>query len=122
MPWSSLTGIFLSVLLNTSAMIFLKAGARKLGTLSYSSGWLDSMLRMAMQPYVLGGVLCYGISLVVWVFVISREAVSAAYPITALVYVLNALAAAYFFGEILRPVQWGGMACILVGVMLIARA
>jgi drug/metabolite transporter (DMT)-like permease len=122
MPWSSLMAIFVSVVLNASAMIFLKAGARVLGALSFTSGWWHSIMRMAFQPYILAGVACYGISLVVWVAVISREAVSSAYPITALVYVINALAAGYLFGEVLRPLQWTGMVCILLGVVLMARA
>lgn len=122
MPWSSLAAIFLSMLLNTTAMVFLKAGARRLGALSFTNDIFHSVQRIAMQPYVCGGIVCYAISLVVWVFVLSRESVSAAYPITAFVYVLNALAASYFFDEMLRPIQWGGMACILMGVVLIARA
>ncbi len=122
MPVASVIAILLSVLLNASAMIFLKTGARQLGELSFTEGWLESIVRIALQPYIWVGVTCYGISLVIWVFVISREPVSAAYPITALVYIFNALGAAYFFGEVLRPGQWLGMAFILFGVFCIAKA
>jgi drug/metabolite transporter (DMT)-like permease len=122
MAWSSLLVIFISVVLNASAMLCLKAGARHLGVISFTSGWMDSVVKMAFQPYILAGIACYGISLVVWVAVISKEAVSSAYPITALVYVINALAAGYLFGETLRSSQWMGMACILLGVLLMARS
>jgi drug/metabolite transporter (DMT)-like permease len=115
----SLLAVFISVLLNTSASLLLKIGATRLGALSYTNGILDSIVRMAFQPYILGGIACYATSLVVWVFVLSKESVGVAYPCTALVYVLNAIAAYYFLGEVMRPSQWIGLFLILAGVVLV---
>jgi multidrug transporter EmrE-like cation transporter len=66
-------------------------------------------------------VLCYGVSLVVWIMGLSRVPVSVAYPLLSLGYVINAVAAWYLFGEALTPGRIAGIGFIVVGVFAIAR-
>jgi multidrug transporter EmrE-like cation transporter len=65
---------------------------------------------------------CYVVSLVVWVLGLSRTEVSIAYPMLAIGYVVNALAAWYLFEENLSAARWTGIGFIVLGVFLVVRS
>jgi multidrug transporter EmrE-like cation transporter len=115
--------IFTGVVLNALAQFLLKAGTNAVGQFEFTAANLGPVgTRLAMSPYILGGMLAYGVSLVVWIMGLSRIEVSVAYPMLSLGYVLNAAAAWYFFGEAVGPLRLAGIAFIMVGVFLIARS
>jgi len=58
----------------------------------------------------------------VWILALSRVDVSLAYPMLSLGYVVNALAAWYFFGEIISLQRAAGIGIILLGVYIMARS
>ena len=76
---------------------------------------------MAVEPHFIGGVACYGLSLIVWIIGLSRVPVSIAYPMLSLGYVINAVAAHYLLGESVSIVRWLGIGFIVLGVWLVAR-
>jgi multidrug transporter EmrE-like cation transporter len=112
MTLASLSFIFAGVLLNATAQLLLKAGtnAMPLG------------LRLAIEPHILGGLACYGISVVVWIVGLSKIPVSIAYPMLSVGYVVNAVAAHYLFGETLTAMRLTGIGIIIVGVFIVARS
>lgn len=115
--------IFLGVLLNTGAQLMLKAGVNRMGQLDFAWQRLFSFcFEVAMNPYILTGLLFYVISVVLWLLVLSRTEVSLAYPMISLGYVLNAVTAYYLFGESLTLSRMAGILIILCGVYLIARS
>jgi multidrug transporter EmrE-like cation transporter len=114
--------IFTGVLLNALGQLLLKAGTNAVGRFEFVAGNLVPMAtRFAVEPHILAGVLCYGVSLVVWIMGLSRVPVSVAYPLLSLGYVINAVAAWYLFGEALTPGRIAGIGFIVVGVFAIAR-
>ena len=112
MSLASFAIVLVGVLLNAAAQLLLKAGtnAMPLG------------LRLAIEPHILGGLACYGISVVVWVIALSRVPVSIAYPMLSIGYVVNAVAAWYLLGEALTPLRLTGIGIIIAGVFLVARS
>jgi multidrug transporter EmrE-like cation transporter len=100
------------VLLNAGAQLLLKAGtnAEPLG------------LRLAIEPHILAGLACYGVSVVVWVIALSKVPVSIAYPMLSIGYVVNAVAAYYLLGETVTPMRLAGIGVIIVGVFIVARS
>ncbi len=55
------------VLLNAAAQLLLKAGTTAIGEFEYTAGnILDAGLRYALQPYIVAGLSCYVVSVVVW--------------------------------------------------------
>lgn len=115
--------VLAGVLLNAVAQLLLKAGTNALGTLEPSlANALPLGLKVAQEPHILGGLCCYGISVVVWILALSRVEVSLAYPMLSLGYVVNALAAHWLFGESLNALRLSGIATIIVGVALVARS
>jgi multidrug transporter EmrE-like cation transporter len=114
--------ILTGVLLNAAAQIVLKQGMRAIGTFTFT---LDNLvpigLRVALNPFVLLGIGFYGISVVVWLMVLSRVDVSYAYPMLSVGYIVAALAGRIFFGEPVDLTRWAGIITICFGVWLITR-
>jgi len=115
--------ILTGVLLNAAAQLLLKAGTNSIGPFEFAAGNIVPVgTRLALQPYILGGIACYVVSLVVWIMGLSRVEVSVAYPMLSIGYLVNALAAWYFFGESLSALRMTGIGFIIVGVFLVARS
>jgi multidrug transporter EmrE-like cation transporter len=112
MTLASFAFILTGVLLNAGAQLLLKAGtnAEPLG------------LRLAIEPHILAGLACYGVSVVVWVVALSKVPVSIAYPMLSIGYVINAIAAYYLLGEAVTPMRLAGIGVIIVGVFIVARS
>lgn len=114
--------ILLSVLINTAAQICLKQGMNKIGYFNFSIEQLaNTALKVALNPYILGGMLCYITSVVVWLLVLSRAPVSYAYPMVSLGYITTCIAAVVFFNEILTLTRILGIFVIIAGVYLISK-
>ena len=115
--------VLLGVLLNAGAQLLLKAGTNSVGQFAFSRdnilpvGW-----QLATEPHILGGLICYVISVVVWIMALSRVEVSIAYPMLSIGYVINALAAWWLFGESLTAMRITGIGFIIVGVYFVARS
>ena len=114
--------IMAAVLLNTGAQFVLKAGANSLSGLSASGAPLPAILWAgATSLPVLAGLACYVASFGLWIGVLSRLEVSAAYPLLSIGYVIGAVVGYYFFGESMSMNKILGIAFIVVGVAFIAR-
>lgn len=123
MTWSAFSFLITGVLLNAVAQLLLKAGTNSLGVIILTrDNWAGEFGRMAIEPHFIGGVVCYGVSLVVWILGLSRVPVSIAYPMLALGYVINAIAAHYLLGEVVTVARWLGIGFIVLGVWLVAHS
>jgi len=114
--------VLFGVLLNAAAQLLLKAGTNAIGHFEFSAanvlpiGW-----KVATQPYIVGGLSCYVVSVAIWILALSRVEVSIAYPMLSIGYVVSAVAAYFLFGETLGSVRWLGIGFIVIGVWLISR-
>jgi len=115
--------VLAGVLLNAAAQLLLKAGTNRIGEFAFS---LDNVvpigIKVASSPFVLGGLACYAVSVVVWIMALSRVPVSVAYPMLSIGYIVNAVAAWLLFGESLAAQKLVGIGFIVVGVWLVARS
>ena len=115
--------VMCGVFLNAVAQLLLKAGTNAVGAFEFSGnnllpvGW-----KLATQPYIMGGLACYVVSVVVWIMALSRVEVSIAYPMLSVGYVLNAAAAWYLFGEAVTLTRMVGMGVIILGVFIVAKS
>ena len=123
MTWTAFSFLMTGVLLNAGAQLLLKAGTNALGVITLTrDNWWDMLWRMGTQGHFVAGVVCYMISLLVWIMGLSRVPVSVAYPMLSLGYVINAVAAYYLFGEVVSVTRWLGIGFIILGVWLVARS
>ncbi|HTY99598.1 MAG TPA: SMR family transporter [Rhodocyclaceae bacterium] len=115
--------VLTGVLLNACAQLLLKAGTNVVGHFDFH---LDNVipvgLKLAFQPYILGGLACYVVSVVVWIMALSRVPVSVAYPMLSIGYVVNAFVAYLWFGEALAGQKLLGIGFIVIGVWLVAKS
>ena len=115
--------ILAGVLLNAAAQLLLKAGTNAVGHFEFTAGnVLPVGLKLALEPHILGGMLCYAVSLVVWILGLSRVPVSIAYPMLSIGYVINAVIAWHWFGESLTAQKLVGIGFIVLGVVLVTRS
>lgn len=120
---ASLSLILVGVLTNAAAQLFLKAGTNAVGRFAFTADNIVPVgTRLALEPFILAGMACYVVSLVVWIMALSRVEVSIAYPMVSLGYVLNAVAAWYLLGESLGAMRLIGIGFIIAGVFVIARS
>ena len=115
--------VLAGVLLNAAAQLLLKAGTNRIGEFAFSlENVVPIGLKVAASPFVLGGLACYAVSVVVWILALSRVPVSIAYPMLSIGYIVNAAAAWLLFGESLGAQKLVGIGFIIVGVWLVARS
>jgi len=123
MTLAALAFLMTGVLLNAAAQLLLKAGTNALGVLTLTrENWSDTFFRMATEGHFVIGIACYALSVVVWIFGLSRVPVSMAYPLLSVGYVVNAVAAHFLFGEVVSVSRWLGIGFIVIGVTLVARS
>ncbi|AKP72810.1 4-amino-4-deoxy-L-arabinose transferase [Piscirickettsia salmonis] len=113
--------ILLSVMLNAAAQIFLKLGMERIGRISleHIPHVLPLAYKAATNPFIIAGFACYAVSLVTWMVVLSRVAVSYAYPMLSVGYIVTAVAGYYLFSEPLTVTRVLGIIVIILGVILI---
>ncbi|MES2756150.1 MAG: EamA family transporter [Pseudomonadota bacterium] len=123
MTWSTFAFIITGVLLNAAAQIFLKAGTNALGGAIHltATNWFATGIKVITQLPILAGLVCYAISLVVWIIGLSRTDVTIAYPMLSLGYVVSAAAAWFFLGETVSLQRLMAIGVIMIGVALLAR-
>jgi multidrug transporter EmrE-like cation transporter len=119
----SLALVLTGVLLNAVAQLMLKAGTNAIGAFQFSTANLAPIgWKVATQPFILGGLACYAVSVVVWILALSRVEVSIAYPMLSIGYVVNAVAAYFLFGEAVGVQRLVGIGVIILGVYIVARS
>ncbi|MDA8100582.1 MAG: hypothetical protein M0042_13275 [Nitrospiraceae bacterium] len=115
--------ILVGVLLNAAAQLFLKEGMRRIGHFEFLwANLLPIALQVAGNLFIWGGFLCYVISVIVWLLVLSRVEVSFAYPLLSVGYIVNAVAGYYLFQENLSITRISGIVIICVGVYFVTRS
>ncbi len=123
MNLTSFALILTGVLLNAAAQLLLKAGVTRVGEFQFSiDNAVPIGIKLATQAPIIGGLACYGISVVVWIMALSRVPVSVAYPMLSIGYIVNAFAAYWLFGESLNAQKLIGIGVIVIGVYLVARS
>ena len=114
--------IVISVVIGLAGQMCLKLGMNQLGTLDLSGlgAIAPTLLRMFTTPLVVVGLACYAVSAVFWLVVLSREDLSFAYPLLAMMYVLVPLASKYVLHETVPARRWIGVVIVVVGVIFVS--
>ncbi|MEK0316106.1 EamA family transporter [Cohnella sp. 56] len=105
----------LNILLLVGGQIAWKYGLDRAGGLS-----LHNLLPTLFSPLILLGIALYGLATVLWLAVLSRLPLSAAYPLQSLAYVLGIVLAWALFGESVPITRWIGAGIVILGVAVIA--
>lgn len=110
----------LALLLGACLLTCLGQIAQKLAVERWRSA-PTSLGQKLLSPWLWLALLCLGLGLLVWLLVLQRLAVSIAYPMLSLNFVLITLVARYGFKEPIDTRHWCGVALIIAGVVLLGR-
>jgi len=123
MTWAAFALILTGVLLNAAAQLALKASVSDTGVINLDMQSLFSSAgSLASNLWLWLGLICYGISVIVWILALSRVDVSIAYPMLSIGYIVNAVAAWHLFDEPMNIGKIVGIGIIIVGVYILARS
>ena len=124
MSTNSILLILLSIALSSGSQIALKFGmtSRQVQMAMRGGSPTEIGLSIVTSPLVVVGLLCFGLSAVFWLFVLSRIPLSSAYPFVALGVFVTVLAGYFLFNEPLTLVKAVGVALILVGILLVGKS
>lgn len=112
----------LSISLGALAQYFLKIGASSTLNATENNSMFAHLLNLLGNPHFLGGIASYGISLVLWLYVLSKWDLSKAYPLVSLGYVFTAILGYFFLNESLNIYRILGLAFIISGVIFISQS
>ena len=117
--WIPLVVLLGAIMLGAAGQICLKFGLGALGTKPPLFVVLSSMFR---NWFVLGGFAAYGVSSLLYLFVLSRLDLSYAYPMVALNYVFVTVLAWLILKEVVPLARIAGLAIICLGVVVLATS
>lgn len=113
----------LSIVLSACAQLFMKAGMIQLhGVFDFNlSVWSLITENKIAFTWLFAGLSCYAISMLSWMFALTKYELSFAYPFLGLTYILVYLGAVYWpqIGEQLSWQRTVGIMLILIGVIFV---
>lgn len=113
--------IITAVLIGSAGQVVMKMGMRGYGRVSVGEVW-SQLGPILTTPQVAIGFVCYALSAVLWLVVVSNFDLSMAYPMVSVGYVFVVLASWFFFGENISWLRACGLAIIIAGVVMISRS
>lgn len=106
----------LFVLITSSALIILKLGTKNGAPVQY----VDGKIRFNINPYAIAGVLLYGLSFLLYIYLISKNDLGYIIPLTtALVYMVIFPASHFIFKERFTTQKIIGISLIVVGLIFL---
>lgn len=117
---SNLIFIISSVLLNALAQILLKAGMKQFGNIELKNNIINTSVSIALNPYIITGFISYGVSIILWLWVLSKVDVSLAYPFQALGYIVVTILAWLIFQEDITLTRIIALMFISIGLIILA--
>ena len=112
--------IISSVLLNAFAQILLKAGMKQFGNIDLKNNIMNTCISIAFNPYIISGFIAYGVSILLWLWVLSKVDVSLAYPFQALGYIVVTILAWLISQENINYIRIISLIFITIGLIILA--
>lgn len=108
--------ILLSIFIGAVGQVGLKYGAMRLP----DTGSLWEKATAAWPLFA--GLALYGVSTLLWIYALRTVALSYAYPLISLGYVLVFIASYFIFQEPIGLLRLAGLVLILSGIVLVAKS
>src|SRR5881296_3059782 len=117
-----LTVLLIALVLEAVGVVFLSHALKQVGEPEkVSAGELLRLVRRgAMNPSILLGVALETVFFGALLYLLSQHDVSLIWPLTALGFVLTAIAAKFILHEDIHWIRWMGVALIVIGAALVS--
>jgi multidrug transporter EmrE-like cation transporter len=113
--------ILSSIFLNSAAQLLIRKGMLAVGNVN-ASNVLQSIVPMISNIHLWLAMACYGISIFLWMAVLSKVETSYAVPFQSVGFVVIAVAGYFLFNENISLLRIAGILVICAGVFLISRS
>lgn len=116
--------VTLSVLSNGIGQLLLKQGMKNFSAQNVgTSPFIIYLFKMLTTPLVLGGIIAAGVSMLIWLKILTYAEVSYVFPIwMGLTFALVLVGSAIFLGEAISILRIAGIAVIVTGVFVAAMS
>ena len=112
-----------AILLLVGGQTLLKLGLNEIGGVSLFGGNpVGSFLGLFRTPWIILGFLCYGVSSILWLDVLSKLDFSLAFPLVSLTYVFSQIIGHLLFHETIGWQRILGVVLILGGLFFVVRS
>jgi len=108
--------ILLNTLILVSGQFLWKIGMTN-RSVSFDS--IGAITRVLISPFILSGLVLYGMATILWLFILTKVPLSVAYPIQSIAYILAVFGAYFFFQEEITLWKVIGVILIMAGVSFI---
>jgi multidrug transporter EmrE-like cation transporter len=113
--------ILASVGLSAVAQMFLKMGVTAVRA-AEAGGLTSTLFAYATSPFVVLGLGLYGFGAILWLFVLARLPLTAAYPFVGLGFIATMAIGILALNEAVTPGRIAGTVLIAAGCVLVARS
>jgi multidrug transporter EmrE-like cation transporter len=110
--------IAFSTIFGICGQLSLKRGMSRIGASTPDVSFLAAIIK---SPWVVGGLLVYGIGVIFWMLALSYFEISYVYPFASLSYIGIVLGSYFIFRERLNLARLMGIAMIIAGVLIISQ-
>jgi len=123
MPLPILLLTLATVVMSAFGQIALKVAVERseLRT-AMEAGVFSAFLAAAGSVYIWGALAIYAVSIVLWLWVLSKVELSLAYPLVSLGFVVTMIFAALFLHEHITPLRIAGTLLIVAGCFCVGRS
>jgi drug/metabolite transporter (DMT)-like permease len=123
MSMLTLALILATVTASACAQLALKLGMTSPAvTAAMPEGGKSLLLAVATSPMVWIGLTIYGLSVLVWLWILSKVDLSLAYPFVGVSFIVVMLFGVFLLNESVTPLRMAGTLLIAVGCVLVARS
>jgi drug/metabolite transporter (DMT)-like permease len=113
-----------ALLMSTGQMLFKKTAisiTALSNDLGEAAGMIDSIIRAIQIPWFYFALIIYGLSTVLWLYILQRIPLSIAYPFSALAMLIVPIFSFLIFKERLSYSYFMGSILIVSGIAIISR-
>lgn len=112
-----------AILLLVGGQTLLKVGLNEIGGISLFEGNpVGSLLGLFRTPWIILGFICYGVSAILWLDVLSKLDFSLAFPLVSLTYVFSLIIGRFIFHDTVGLDRIVGVLLILGGLFFVVRS
>lgn len=113
--------IFVTDICDTVSQLLLKSS---INSLDFHVNTIKNVIRLVMQlikiPRVLVGIVFSAVSLLMWLFILTKVDLNFAFSIDSMRYILIALASVLVLKEKISIIRWLGIFAVICGITLVA--
>lgn len=104
------------IITTTLALVMLKLGTKDGTPLSIE----NNKIHFNVNPYSMAGILLYGVSFLLYIYLISKNDLGYIIPVTAaFVYIIVFVASYFIFHEVFTVLKVTGIALIILGLVFL---